>query len=341
MNEINQPEPQPQLFFDVLCSLAHFGATVADVSLLVQNMIQVYLEVLPVSGVVVWLRDNERDMLAPGGSRLPKGYSTSALPENDELVQRISEEGFVLIGPGAADSLILLPEDKAVALVPIQSSDTLLGILGCVANVPALEVLDSLLVATANILSAPFANAWLRRQQAESEDVEDTLFQFAGELRAQRSLEDILTTLNNLALRLFACDWAGVYVWNDDAGGTFQPVQIMTRVGVQPLDDEPSLLMQQTPVFEMVFSDMHPTLVLDLRDQPTALPVYLERHRLRGLVLVPIQHETNPQGLLAIGYLAPLATFTSRASTMAQGLARMVAVALQRTRTRQQPGDPV
>jgi GAF domain-containing protein len=73
----------------------------------------------------------------------------------------------------------------------------------------------------------------------------------------------------------------------------------------------------------------------DLRDQPKALPVYLERHGLRGLALVPLQQTpNNPLGLLSLGYRAPLAPLSGRTTALAHGLARMVAVALERERSR-------
>lgn len=328
--------PNYEHFFDMLCSLAHFSTHVTDISTLVQDTLQTSLESVPLEGAVIWLRANEQDMLTPGGSRLPQGCSTSAISEDNEILQRAVDEGYLLLEASAAEPLVMLPAESAIALAPVQNSDMVLGLLGHIANRAALESLDALLVASANIISAPVAAAWLRRQQAESGDIEGTLSQFARELRKQQHMEDILITLNNQAVQQFDCDWAGVYTWSDEQEGTLRPVQIVTRVGEQPLEGEPSLVIQETPLFEMVFSDLHPTSIRDLRDQPAALPVYMERHGLRGVVFVPIQHEAAPQGLLVLGYLAPLATFRSRASTLVQGLVRMVALALERTRSRQQ-----
>jgi hypothetical protein len=329
--------PDTAQFFETLCKLAHLASSkTADLYALMQETINVCLEDLPLTGAVIWLRSSEQDVLSPGKSRLPSGCSTSALFEDNELLQKAIAEGSCILISEEAVEFIQLPEDTALAIAPIESEDALLGLLGYVAANDILIPMQALLEANADILSAPLLTAWLRRQQEESTDVADTLFQFAGDLRTQPSLEAILSTLNNLSLRVFNCDLTAVYHWDHQAAaGTFAPVQIMTRIGLQDIEDEPSLHLSENPLLELVINDPDINSIHDLRLQPNALPVYLERHGLRGLVLVPILHESRPKGLLTLGYRAPLVPFSSRSTALALGLARMVGIALDRTQRKE------
>ncbi len=328
--------PPTDTLFDVLCRLADLSAVTADLYTLLNDTLHICLEHLPIDGAVVWLRSDQQDMLTPGASKLPAGCSTSAISDDGDLLQALVDERVMIWERGQLEPLVVLPEGVAIALSPIQSEDVVVGVLGYVASTTTLQALIRMLEANANILSAPLANTWLRRQQAEADDVAQTLFLFANDLRTKNSLDDILSTLNNLALRVFNCDWSAVYTWSDEIGGQFCPVQIVTRVGAQSVADEPAIAMGENPLLEMVFSEPLPTSIRDLREQPAALPLYLERHALRGVVLVPIKHADSPMGLLTLGYRLPMVTLSSRASSLAQGLARMVAVALERTQSRQQ-----
>ncbi len=330
--------PDTAQFFETLCNLARISrTTTTDLYRLLNETLEVCLEDLPLSGAVVWLRAHEQDVLTLGSSRLPASCSTSAIAESNELLQAALTEGSLVLTREEAVELIQLSENHAIAIAPIQSEDTLFGLLGYVASSDILAPMSALLEANADILSAPTLTAWLRRQQSETDDVADTLFQFAGELRAQGNLDDILGTLNKLSMRVFNCDLAAVYNWEEgEEEGMFAPVQLMTRVGAQPIEDEPSLRLSDNPLLELVIEDPELNAIRDLREQPTALPIYLDRHNLRGIVLVPILHDTRPMGLLTLGYLSPLVPLSSRSSSLALGLARMVAVALDRTRSRQQ-----
>jgi hypothetical protein len=333
MSEVKLPDTAQ--FFETICKLAHLASSkTADLYSLIQETINVCLEDMPLTGAVIWLRSSEQAVLSPGGSRLPSGCSTSALFEGNEMLQKALAEGSSILTSDEAVEFIQLPEDVALAIAPIKSEDALLGLLGYVASSDILIPMQALLEANADILSAPLLTAWLRRQQEEANDVADTLFQFAGELRTQRSLEAILSTLNNLSLRVFNCDLAAVYHWDEEADeGTFAPVQIMTRIGLQSIDDEPALVLSENPLLELVINDPDINAIHDLRTQPNALPVYLQRHKIRGLVLVPILHEASPKGLLLLGYRAPLVPFSSRSTALALGLARMVGIALERTQS--------
>lgn len=328
--------PDTAQFFETLCKLARLSSTmITDLHRLLNESLHVCLEELPLDGAVVWLRASEQDIITPGVSRLPSGYSTSAIAESHEILQEILNKGAVILDYEEAEPLLELTEGQALAITAIESEDALLGLVGYVADTTTLTVMIPFLEAHADILSAPALTAWLRREQTENQDVADTLFTFAGELRAQRSLEDIFSTLNNLALRVFNCDWSAVYIWDTrENQEQYNPVQIMTRIGQQSIDDEPSLRIQDNPILELVIADTEINSLRDLREQPTTLPVYQQRHGLRGLVLVPILHETNPMGLLALGYRTPLVPLSSRATALAQGLARLVGIALDRTRTR-------
>jgi uncharacterized protein YigA (DUF484 family) len=319
--------------FTVLSALAHLGATSTDLYSLLRAALHTSMEHLPLAGMAVWLRSSEQDVLTPGISYLPSVYATSAIAEDAPLLQRLQDKAYLLLDSAEAAPLIEMPDAETVlALAPIRSADLLLGLLGYVG--PRADLLPwlPLLTASANVLSGPMLSMWIRRQQAEADDVEATLSEFAAELRGQRGLDDILRTLNNKSLRAFDCDWSAVYLWQEQG---FVPVQIMTRVGEQPLKHEPTLRPAENPVLEVVLEDARLLALPDLREQPSALPDYAQ-HALRGVVLVPL-HKANesPLGLLVLGYRAPLSTFGSRATALSQGLARMVTVALSRTRHQQ------
>ncbi len=328
-------EHMSDTFFETLCLLAHSSATTTDLHRLMNQVLQISLDRLPLMGMVVWLRSHEQAMLTPGSSRLPAGCSISAIAEDTPVVQRVtSTQHCQILTREQAEPLLLLPPDSALALAPIQSEDALLGLLGYLAPHHTLAAMQRLLQACANMLSAPLLSAWLRRQQAEAEDVADTLFDFTANLREQKNTEDILTTLNDEARERFNSDLAAVYLWSvsDSTNGMFVPVQVQTRMGVQPLNHEPSLLLDDNPILELVISDPDLNALTDLREQPTAIPIYLARHNVRGLVLIPIMYDTTtPLGMFALGYRAPLVPLSRRSTLLAQEMARIVAVALQHT----------
>ncbi len=320
--------------FLVISKLAHVCAIHTELPGLLQSILQTSLDHLPLTGAVIWLRSPEHDILTPIASRVPYASSaaTSAIAEDDTLVQRIFDTGYLVLEAEAAQPLVNLPEQTVLAIAPIHSDDALLGMIGYITERDHLETLAPILITNADVLCTAVASAWLRRQQQEADDVAETLFKFAGELRAQSNLDTILGTLNNLALRVFNCDWSAVYIWKTEG---FTPVQIMTRVGEQSIAEEPVLDLNQNPLLEFALDNPRLLSLTDLREQPGAIPLYAQRHELRGLVLVPIQKAANsPLGLLTIGYRAPLTTFSSRATALAHGVARMVAVALEHTRQR-------
>jgi uncharacterized protein YigA (DUF484 family) len=330
-------DPSNTELFTVLSTIARRTTTTSDLYDILNAALHTSLSHLPLTGAVVWLGSDEHDVLTPGISRVPADCATSAIAIDSPLVQRVMDSEHLLLEGAEAQNLMLLPHTTALVLAPIRSPDVLLGLLGYIGERASLARLTGLLEASAGVLSSVILSTWLRRQQQEADDVAATLFQFAGELRAQRSLEDILGTLNNLALRVFNCDWSAVYHWQESS---FAPVQIMTRVGEQDVSGEPALVPGENPLLEMTVNDPQLLSVRDLREQPGALPAYVQRHSLRGVVLVPLQKTaSHPLGLLALGYRAPLTTLNSRATALAQGLARMVAIALERTMLQTQ-GEP-
>lgn len=326
--------------YQVLCRLADLCTVAYDDYQVLRESLRI-LQMLPVGGGSSWLRLPGQEMFSPSGSFLPPESSTSAIPEDHHLVQSLQAQPLVILEPAEAEPIILLPPDRALALAPIQHDEVVLGLLGLVGERTMLEQLAPVIIASSKILGALVANSWLRRQQREAEDVAETLFCLAGELRKKGDLQDILGMLSELSLRLFSCDWAGVYIWQEEipddtqegeiAG--FVPVQIVTRIGRQAVHDEPPLLLEENPALELLLDDPRLYSFRDLQEQPRAMPIYLERHTLRGVVLVPIQHESHLLGLLSIGYRTPLPPLSSRAVSLAQGFARMVAVALDRTLT--------
>jgi GAF domain-containing protein len=330
MTDVRQPAAEQ--IVDILCTLARLNATHSDLHELINNVLTTCLEALPLTGAVVWLRSNEQDIFTPSGAFLPKGYSVSALSDDSSLIQGVVMRGAAVVDRAEAEALVLIPEEGlAVALVPVQSSEgTLLALLGYIAPRDTLKPLLRLFEASANMLSASVINMWLRRQQADADAVADTLFRFAGELRKQETRGAILSMLGDATLKTFNCDWAAVYSWQEEQEA-FVPVHIVTRVGPQPVEEETPLVMADHPILELVFQERHPHSLRDLRSQPGALPIYLDRYALRGVMLVPIQHESTPLALLVSGYRAPMVTLTGRTTALARGLARMVAIALKRT----------
>jgi uncharacterized protein YigA (DUF484 family) len=330
----DKPAPaHPAEAFEVLSMLARLGATSTDLYSLLRAALYTSMDHLPLGGMAIWLRSSEQDVLTPGISHLPPTYSISAIPEDAPPLRHVLDTDYVLLEGEAARALVEIPEAGVVlALAPIRSADLLLGLLGYVG--PRAELLPwlPLLTASADVLSGPVLSMWVRRQQAEADDVEAALAQFAEDLRRQRGLDDILRTLNNHALHAFDCDWSAAYLWQE-AG--FVPVQIMTRVGEQTLKHEPTLRPAENPVLEVVLEDARMLSLPDLRDQPNALPAYAQ-HALRSAVIVPLHKAgESPLGLLVLGYRSPLTTFSNRATALAQGVARMVTVALSRTRHQQ------
>lgn len=338
MNHTSPPNLDYDLFFHVVSDIAHCCATTSDLQEVLTQSITICIESFGLSGAVVWLRAREQAMIAPGISRLPSGSSTSAISEDDSLIQRVLSNGVISLHQTEAQSLVVLPEQTDLALAPIQSEGFLLGLIGFLGHPATLPPLCGTLETCANVLSGALVNNWLRRQQAEADTMAQTLLQFAAELRSRRSLGAILTTLNDLAARVFNCDWSAVYLWED---AQFQPIQARTRTGEQPLSDEPCLRIEDNPVLEVVMTDPQMVSLHDLREQPNALPTYLEHHDVRGVILIPLQQTPGtPLGLLAVGYWVPLIPLGHHLTSLAPSLARMVAVALERERERARQHHP-
>lgn len=340
MTDVRQPTAEH--IVSILCTLARLNASHSDLHDLLNNVLTTCLDALPLTGAVVWLRSNEQDMFAPSSAFLPPGYSTSALSDESSLIQEVVAQGAAVFASQEVEALVLMPADLAIALVPVQSSEgTLLALLGYIAPSSILPPLLPVFEASANMLSAAVVNMWLRRQQADADAVADTLFRFASELRKQETHDAIFSLLGEVALKTFNCDWSAAYRWTEEKeGDLLVPVHIVTRVGPQPVQEEAPLIIAEHPILELVLHEQQPHSLRDLRSQPGALPDYRDRYALRGIVLVPIQHESISLALLVAGYHAPLVTLTGRTTALAKGLARMVATALARTGERQHTPPP-
>lgn len=317
----------PDNAFLLVRNLARLTTTTTELHSLLDAALRTCLDALPLAGAVVWLRSNEQDILTPAISRVPPHCSTSAVAEDNPLLQQALAKGHRLLTRSEAEALVLLPEHLALAVAPIHNDDVLLGLLGFLGEAENLPALGMVLEASADVLSSAVVSAWLRRQQTEADEVAETLFRFAGKLRPQPTPTTIARQVTALSLRMLACDWSAVYIWQEQA---FYPLHIATRVGELSLAAEPALSPAHSPVLEVVLADPELLSIRDLRRQANVLPHYLERYALRGVVLVPLQKAPHePLGLLALGYLAPLETLSSRATAICNGLARMVAVALE------------
>jgi hypothetical protein len=313
--------------FSLVRNLARLTTTTTELHSVLDAALRTCLDSLSLAGAVVWLRSNEQDILTPAISRVPPQCSASAIAEDNPLPQQALARGHRLVSGSEAEALLLLPEHLTLAVAPIRNDDVLLGLLGFLGDAEHLPALGTVLEACADVLSGAVVSAWLRRQQAEADDVATTLFRFAGELRPQPTPTTIARQVTALSLSMLSCDWSAVYQWQQQA---FSPLHIATRVGEQAVENEPALSPAHSPVLEVVLADPELLSIRDLRRQTNVLPEYVERYGLRGLVLVPLQKAPHePLGLLALGYLAPLETLSSRTTAMCNGLARMVTVALE------------
>lgn len=332
MNDLRLPDTAQ--LFETLCKCARVSSIITtDLSKLFHTTFQLCQEELRLSGAVVWLQSKEQDVLSPASSLLPEGSSTSAITSHDEILQLVVEEGSVILSNTEAEALIQLSDDDAIALAPIETEDTVLGLLGYIAPYDTLVPITPLLEANADILCAPIISSWLHREQHETDDIAETLSQFATSLRSKQSVEEIFAMLNTYAQQAFHNDWSGAYMWKygEDEGGAFYPKHIVTRAGIQPLEEEPRLSIQEHPILELVISDPEINTLRNLCEQANILSIYHQRHNLRGIVLVPILHENDPKGLLTLGYYTPLIPLTSRQTSIAKGLAHMVGIALSKT----------
>lgn len=316
----------------VLRRLAHSARNATDMNELLRNAIYTILLQLPMSGAVIWLHHIEQGMLAPTVSRLPDGCSSNAIAASDSLVRRLMKQDALLLDDQQAGGLMLLTDHLNLHVIPIRSTDKLLGLLGFVGESTTLRALTSLLEISAALLSGPLLNEWIQRQQADSEDVSTTLEQFATKLREQDDQQAILQTLNDHAQRVFPCDWSAVYLW-DGAGAAFRPVQLLTRSGKQARESPPVLPVSDNPLLRQVGRSGQVHTITDMRDEQGPFENLLQRYTLRGLMLIPLQRTPGETpGLLLLGYRLPLIPPSSRDMKLAKGLSRMVAVALEQTR---------
>lgn len=318
---------------DVIAETARTAATEHEVYSLLNGCVRVWNRHLPVDGTIVWLRAEGQDVLTPVLTRVAHGgASTSAISEEHALVQRLVEQQSVVLGQADADPLVAFPErDSALVVATVTHADTLLGLVGFLAPMDSAHDLLPLLRVTADVLAPALAYAWVRRQQAEADDVGRVLYQFAAQLRPLSDATAISAALAQQALHVFDGDRAVAYHW-DATHRQYTPVAGMTRIGVADTSDDPPLSPGDFPLLEVLIGNNDTLAITDLREQPRALSPFIDLHDLRGLVLVPVQMRSDePQALLIVGYRAPLARFGSRMKAVAQGIARMVAVALSRT----------
>lgn len=318
---------------DVIAATARTAATEHEVYSLLNGCVRVWHQHLPVDGTIVWLRAEGQDVLTPVLTRIPHGTaSTSAIGEEHALVHRLVEQQSAVLGQAEADPLVAFPDrGGALVVAPIAHADMLLGLVGFLATTDGAHDLRPLLRVTADMLAPALAYAWVRRQQAEADDVGRVLYQFAGQLRDLSDAAAIAAALAQHAIQTFEGDRAVAYRW-DAARRSYVPVAGMTRIGVADTRIDPPLSPGDFPLLEVLIGNNDTLAITDLREQPRAMAPFVDLHDLRGLVLVPVQMRSDaPQALLIVGYRAPLARFGSRMKAIAQGIARMVAVALSRT----------
>ncbi|NJK78993.1 MAG: GAF domain-containing protein [Chloroflexaceae bacterium] len=323
--------PYSRALDDVLRNLARLTYRTPTLNEMLRESIRIVLYELPMSGAAVWIYNTDQGMLAPSNSRLPTGCSSNAISVDDPMVARVLGNEYMLLDEAESLALMQLSDNLSLSVTSIRSGNQMLGLLGYVGERSVLNALAGLLEINAAILAGPLLIERMRRQQSDTENVGAILYQFASQLREQHTLFEILRTLDEVALQTFGCDWVGGYIWEQ---GSFHAVHISNRQGTQPVKDEPSLNMGNTPLLRYLFTETPFYTMPDLREEPDVTPFHYDQHGLRGLVLVPLQRNprgTNPLGLLILGYRMPLVPFSHRYTQIARGMARIVGIALEQT----------
>lgn len=318
----------------ILKSLTRIAQTTPDINDVLRETIRVTLLQLPLSGATIWVLNTDQQVLTPVASRLPAKCSTNAIANDDPIIIWLRQQHHLLLDETTASPLMHLTDNLTLSVAPIRCSDRLVGVLGYVAERNVLAALSDFLEISAATLGGALLESILQQQQSDSEDVGAILFRFAVELRKQQQIDMILTSLNNMALKVFQCDWAGVYIREEDG---FRAMQINTRTGQRSADPADTLMATDSTLIAMLLQQPRLHTITDLPDEPASLPGYVARHSLRGVVLVPLQRipdQSQPNGLLALGYRTPLVPLNRRSIHLARGMARIVGIALEQTMQR-------
>jgi len=315
----------------ILKTLTRIAQTTPDINDVLRETIHTTMLQLPLSGATVWVLNGDQRILTPAASRLPAKCSTNAIADDDPLVIWLRQQHYLLLEEADAHPLMHLADNLSLAVAPIRCADRLVGLIAYVAERNVLVALTDFLEISAAVLAGALLEAILQRQQSDSEDVGAILFRFAVELRKQQRIEAILQNLNSMALQVFRCDWAGVYIREEQS---FRAVQLHTRTGKRAADPSDTLHAAESILIKTILKQPRLHTLADLRDEPDSLPGYVARHSLRGVVLVPLQRipdQSQPHGLLVLGYRAPLVPLNRRSVHLARGLARIVGIALEQT----------
>ncbi len=321
----------------ILKALTRIAQTTPDINDVLRETIHLTLLQLPLSGATIWVLNADQHILTPVASRLPAKCSTNAIADDDPLIIWLRQQHHLLLEEADASPLMHLTDNLNLAVAPIRCADRLVGAMGYVAERNVLVALSDFLEISAATLGGALLEALLQQHESDSEDVGAILFRFAVELRKKQQIDMILASLNDMALKVFQCDWAGVYIREEDH---FRAMHLNTRTGQREAQPDDTLAATESKLIAMLLQQPRLHTITDLREEPDSLPGYVARHSLRGVVLVPLQRipdQSRPHGLLLLGYRVPLVPLNRRSTHLARGLARIVGIALEQTMLNRDP----
>lgn len=228
---------------------------------------------------------------------------------------------------GAAAAMLGAMEwaDRQVLISVVPLSDLVKGSFGHVVWFAIVET----------IVGGPLAAIWLRTaleavpprprltidRDANSAAVANALLMVSEAVSSLTRLDEILEKVAEIAPRAIEMDYCGIALWDEDSG---QYVRTVASPGT-PIDGV-QLAAEQVPDFEWVRRLGHCVVVPvteSLQVAPTDVPAVL---------IAPLSSGPHFFGVMEFARRTTRGSFTQRDMTIADGIARQTAVAIERTR---------
>ena len=302
---------------------------------------------LGVSGVLIYLWDEDLGRLRVGPSTAPPSPNYPTVAAGEGATGRAFAERRVICVPDYSTSDYAIAGTRefgvhALVAAPLLVGDRALGSLAAWTTDPYQQFSpdeEQVVLLFAEQAALAIENARLRQTAAAEADaaaaelVADGLLRAAEALAQAQTTTDVTRTLAELGPRLFQCDATIVRIRRAD--GTFQAANLAGDI----TPGERSYILRHnvhlTPLFAKISQERRVVAVEDVPASGLVPEEELANVRRCSTMVVPLLAHGDLLGYVAMNYTREKRRFSPRDITLAEGIARQAAMALDNLRLRQ------
>ncbi len=318
----------------LILSRASFATT--DMDRLLNRVAECSIKILNADSSMIYLWDKDRGCYSPGQSsglppELQPVFKSSILAAKDVVIDGLSSEPFVRAGAGAFP---LIPEIKTAFIIPLASSDRVLGInvIGFLKERGITSREKLLMEGMSSQISVALNEAQLYRESITnsmelSRRVEtiQVLYEIDRAILSTLDINEILETAARMAVRLIACDEVFVGL----ADNKRKAFRHAAGFGVDTVSKGEYINYSDSSAHEVMRSRV-PEYVADRSKVQDLLPFEqrLLDNGLLSAIRVPLVVKEVAMGFVGVGARRP-AAFTPEDLSTIEKLAGQMAIGLQ------------